>query len=189
MSEPIRLLGISGSIRKASTNTIVLHTLSEALVTSGKATLEVFPLDDVPLYNGDLEADLPAPVAALKSAITAADGLVLVTPEFNHGIPGVLKNAIDWASRPAFAAPLVGKPVLPITSSPGFVGGARVHAQLLATLHSTLSRVVVGPDVVIAGIGQKITNGRLTDATTLEFCLKAIDTLLAEIRIFSRTAA
>lgn len=189
MSAPIKLLGISGSIRRASTNTIILASLAEALAARGDVEMTLFPLNDIPLYDSDLEADLPAPVAALKAAIAGADGVVMATPEYNHGMSGVLKNAIDWASRPAFASPLVGKPVLPITSSAGFIGGARAQTQMLATLAATLSRVVVGPQVVIAGVGQKIAGGRLTDAPTLEFTLKAIDGLLADIRLTGRAAA
>ncbi len=177
-----RLLGLSGSIRQASTNTAILNTLAERL--GGKAVLTVFPLNDVPLYNQDLEPDaLPQPVRALKAAIAAADGIILCSPEYNHGMSGVLKNALDWASRPAFASPLKHKPALLMTSSPGYVGGARAQAQMQETLTSTLSRVVARPQVVIAGVMQKIVEGRLTDEATIKFCLEAIDDLLAEIRL------
>ena len=115
---PPRLLGLSGSIRRDSTNTVILKTLAEKLGT--KATLTVFPLNDIPLYNGDLDGDLlPEPVRVFKEAIAASDGIVLASPEYNHGMSGVLKNALDWASRPAFASPLRNKPALPISSSPG----------------------------------------------------------------------
>ncbi len=182
-----RLLGLSGSIRRASTNTAILNTLSEKL--GAKATLTVFPLNDIPLYNQDLEPDsLPQPVQALKAAITAADGIILCSPEYNHGMSGVLKNALDWASRPVFTAPLTGKPALVMTSSPGYVGGARAQAQMQETLASTLSRVVVRPQVVIAGVMQKIVDGKLTDEATVKFCLEAIDDLLAEIRLLQRAA-
>jgi chromate reductase, NAD(P)H dehydrogenase (quinone) len=180
-SSGVKLLGLSGSIRKASTNTIILRSLAERL--DGKASMTVFPLNEVPIYNGDLDGEsLPEAVRALKAAITEADGLILCTPEYNHGMPGMLKNALDWASRPVFASPLKNKPVLPMTSSPGYVGGARAHAQMQETLASTLARVVLRPQVVIAGVNQKIVDGKLTDATTLDFCLQAIDDLLMEIR-------
>ncbi|HEY2132858.1 MAG TPA: NADPH-dependent FMN reductase [Acetobacteraceae bacterium] len=183
-----RLLGISGSIRRESTNSIILRTLAEML--GGKSALTLFPLDDVPMYNSDLEGDqLPASVRALKDAIAASDGLILATPEYNHGMSGVLKNALDWASRPAFASPLKHKPALLMTSSPGYVGGARAHAQMQETLTSTLARVIVRPQVVIAGVMQKITDGKLTDEATLRFCLDAIDDLLREIGLMSQRAA
>jgi chromate reductase len=183
-----RLLGLSGSIRKESTNTAILQSLAEKL--GARATLTVFPLNDIPLYNSDLDADaLPQSVRALKEAIAASDGLILSTPEYNHGMSGVLKNALDWASRPAFASPLRNKPTLLMTSSPGYVGGARAQAQMQDTMASALARVVVRPQVVIAGVAQKVVNGRLVDEATLKFCLEAIDDLLAEIRLLERVAA
>jgi len=183
-----RLIGLSGSIRQESTNTAILMTLADKLGT--KASLTLFPLNDVPLYNSDLENDaLPPSVRALKEAIGASDGLILSTPEYNHGMSGVLKNALDWASRPAFASPLRNKPALLMTSSQGYVGGARAHAQMQETLTATLARVVVRPQVVIAGVGQKVVDGRLMDEATLNFCLGAIDDLLAEIRLLERVAA
>jgi chromate reductase len=180
-SSGVKLLGLSGSIRKASTNTIILQSLAERL--DGKASMTVFPLNEVPIYNGDLDGEhVPEAVRALKAAITEADGLILCTPEYNHGMPGMLKNALDWASRPVFASPLKNKPVLLMTSSPGYVGGARAHMQMQETLASTLARVVLRPQVVIAGVNHKIADGKLTDATTIDFCLQAIDDLLTEIR-------
>jgi chromate reductase, NAD(P)H dehydrogenase (quinone) len=178
----VKLLGLSGSIRKASTNTMILQSLAERL--DGKASMSVFPLNDVPVYNGDLEGEhLPASVHALKAEIAAADGIIVCTPEYNHGIPGMLKNALDWASRPVFASPFKGKPALVMTSSPGYVGGARAHAQMQETLASVLARVVLRPQVVIGGVTQKIVGGKLTDPSTIDFCLQAIDDLLAEIRL------
>ena len=183
-SSGVKLLGLSGSIRKASTNTIILQSLAERL--DGKASMTVFPLNDVPMYNGDLDGEhLPDAVRALKAAISEADGLILCTPEYNHGVPGMLKNALDWASRPVFVSPLKNKPVLLMTSSPGYVGGARAHTQLQETLSSTLARVVLRPQVVIAGVTQKIADGKLVDAATIDFCLQAIDDLLAEIRLLA----
>ena len=179
-----RLLGLSGSIRQGSTNTIILRTIAERL--DGGVSLTVFPLDDVPLYNSDLEGErLPDPVRALKNAIAQSDGIVLCSPEYNHGMSGVLKNALDWASRPAFNSPLKNKACLPMTSSPGYVGGARAHAQMHETLSSALARVVVRPQVVIAGVMQKIAGGRLVDEDTIKFCVEAIDDLLREIRLLS----
>ena len=184
-SSGVKLLGLSGSIRKASTNTIILRSLAERL--DGKASMNVFPLNDVPIYNGDLDGEqAPEAVCALKAAITEADGLILCSPEYNHGMPGMLKNALDWASRPVGASPLKGKPVLLMTSSPGYVGGARAHAQMQETLASVLARVVLRPQVVIAGVTQKIADGKLADATTVGFCLQAIDDLLAEIRLVAK---
>ena len=183
-SSAVKLLGLSGSIRKASTNTIILRSLAERL--GGKASMTVFPLNDVPMYNGDLDGEhAPDAVRALKAAISEADGLILCTPEYNHGMPGMLKNALDWASRPVFASPFKQKPVLLMTSSPGYVGGARAHTQMQETLSSMLARVVLRPQVVIAGVTQKIAEGKLADAATIDFCLQAIDDLLAEIDLLA----
>jgi chromate reductase, NAD(P)H dehydrogenase (quinone) len=183
-----RLLGLSGSIRQGSANTIILRTLAERL--DGGTSLMVFPLDDVPLYNSDLEGErLPDSVRALKDAIAQSDGIILCSPEYNHGMSGVLKNALDWASRPAFASPLKNKPSLLMTSSPGYVGGARAHAQMQETLASALARVVVRPQVVIAGVMQKIVDIKLVDEITIKFCLEAIDDLLREIGLLSPQTA
>lgn len=175
----LRLLGISGSLRKGSHNMAILRTLGEQMPPG--VQLELLPLDGLPLYNADLEAELPAAVVAFKAAVSAADGLVLCTPEYNAGTSGVLKNALDWASRPGNAAPLKGKPVLLMSSSPGFTGGIRAHAQLRETLASTLSKVVVHPPVVIAGVHEKIKDGRLVDEPNLKFALGAVAALVEEI--------
>ncbi|WP_223507618.1 NADPH-dependent FMN reductase [Pseudomonas sp. BF-B-25] len=179
-----RLLGISGSLRSQSTNTAVLKTLSTRL--SDRATMSLFPLNEIPLYNSDLEAEaLPASVAALKEAISQADGLIICSPEYNYGTSGVLKNALDWASRPGFNSPLKNKPVLIMTSSPGLLGGVRAQAQLRETLSATLTRVIRGPQIVIPGVTQKIQDGSFIDEKTIEFMLAAVDDLISEIKVVS----
>lgn len=185
MSMPtVGLLGLSGSIRKASINTAILQTLSERL--GPKASLTLFPLNDIPLYNQDLDGDaLPQSVRALKDAIATSDGIILCSPEYNYGMSGVLKNALDWASRPAFASPLRNKPALLMTSSPAYTGGVRAHLQMVETLTATLARVVARPQIVIAGAAQKIVDGRLSDEASIQFCLDGIDDLLAEIRLLN----
>jgi chromate reductase len=178
----IRLMGISGSLRQASSNTAVLRTLQEALPDG--ASMELWPLDAIPLYNQDQDGPAAPPaVAAFKDAIAACDGIVICSPEYNFGMPGVLKNALDWASRPAFASPLKGKPVLLISASPAFTGGVRAQAQLRETLSGTLSRVIARPPVVIAAVHSKLSEGRLSDPTNLQFALDAVGDLLAEVRL------
>lgn len=174
------LLGISGSLRAGSFSTAILESLREEL--PAEVALDLHPLGEVPLYNQDLDTEIPpAPVAALRRAIAEADGLVIVTPEFNYGLPGVLKNALDWASRPHGASPLVGKWVTTISASPAFTGGVRAQAQLNETLIGTQSRLVGGPQVVIGQVHEKIEGGRLTDRASLDFSLGAISGLLREI--------
>lgn len=177
-----RLLGISGSLRRESSNAIVLRSLGEAL--ADRADFDLFPLNDVPLYDQDLDTDTPpAPVQALRDAISAADGLVISTPEYNYGIPGVLKNALDWASRPYGRSSLIDKPVLIVSASPAFTGGVRAQHQLIETLHGTASRVVVRPQTVIGAVHEKIADGRLTDQASLDFLVQAADHLLRDIGV------
>jgi len=184
----IRLAGISGSLRQASSNTAILQTLQASLPEGVELTL--LPLDSIPLYNQDFDGpQLPEVVRQFKAAIDASDGVVLCSPEYNFGMSGVLKNALDWASRPAFASPLKGKPVLVMTSSPAFTGGVRAQSQLRETLGGTLSRVIARPPVVIGGVHGKIQDGRLTDAASLTFALEAIHDLVAEISLLRAAQA
>lgn len=176
----IRLAAISGSLRQASSNTAVLRTLQESMPVGVEMTL--LPLDSIPMYNQDLDGpNPPDAVRAFKEAITACDGLVICSPEYNFGMSGVLKNALDWASRPAFASPLKGKPVLLMTASPAFTGGTRALSQLRETFAGTLSRVIARPPIVIAGVYAKLENGRLTDEANLKFALEGVTDLVAEI--------
>jgi chromate reductase len=181
MTRPIRLLAISGSIRRASHCTAVLRSLQTLL--PHEVTLELFPLDEVPMYNADLDGDQPpAAVTRLKSAIGGADGLVLCSPEYNYGMPGVLKNAIDWASRPGFASPLKGKPALIMTASPGTAGGVRAQAQIRDALAATLARPLVRQHIAIAGVATRIQDGQLVDKPTLDIVQAGLHELVDEIR-------
>ena len=187
-SDVIRLAAISGSLRAESANTAVLRSLQDAM-PSGVA-MELLAIDALPHYNQDLDGVAPPPaVAAFKQAICAADGLVICTPEYNFGVPGVLKNALDWASRPAFASPLKGKPVLMMSASPAFTGGARAHSQLRETLVGALARVIARPPVVIAAVHTKLQQGRLADEPNLKFALEATADLVAEIQLARDAAA
>lgn len=178
---PARLLAISGSIRRASHCTAVLRSLQPLLPP--EATLELFPLDEIPLYNADLDGDQPpAPVARLKEAIKSADGLVVCSPEYNYGIPGVLKNAIDWASRPGFASPLKGKPALIMTASPGTAGGVRAQSQIRDALTATLARPLVRQHIAIASVATRVQDGQLVDKPTLDMIQAGLQDLLEEIR-------
>jgi len=178
---PVRLLGLSGSLRRASNCTAVLRTLQERLPRG--AELEIFDLAPIPPYNQDYDGEhLSQEVRALKAAIDESDGLVIVSPEYNYGMSGVLKNALDWASRPGYNSVLKGKPVAIMTASPAFTGGVRAQGQLRQTLAATLARVVVAPEVVIANAGDKIRDGRLVDEAALQFVDILTAMLLGEIR-------
>ncbi|HJV71313.1 NADPH-dependent FMN reductase [Ideonella sp.] len=179
---PARLLGISGSLRRASNCTAVLRALPALL--DGRASLDVMTLHDVPPYNADLEGEaLPEGVRRLRQAITEADALVICSPEYNYSIPGVLKNAIDWASRPSFASPLKGKPALIVTASPGLFGGVRAQAQIRDLLAATLARPVARQHVAIPAVDKKIVDGRIADEPTALLLGAALDDLLAELAL------
>lgn len=116
-SGPLRVLGIAGSLRSASHNRGLLDAAKE-LVPDG-VEIETFDIGDLPMYNQNVEAEGdPDTVTAFKAAIREADALLIVTPEYNYGLPGVLKNAIDWASRPPLGSPLTRKPVAVMGASP-----------------------------------------------------------------------
>jgi chromate reductase len=178
----LRLLGISGSLRRNSYCTAILQTLAEELDES--AAFELFDLSSVPLYNEDDEGErLPQTVQDLRQAVERSDGVVLMSPEFNHGAPGVLKNALDWASRPAYRSPFAGKPTLILTASPAFTGGVRAQAQIADTLGAMLAHVVATPQVVIGTVHEKVVDGRMTDQAALQFLSVAIDALASAITL------
>jgi chromate reductase, NAD(P)H dehydrogenase (quinone) len=133
----VRLVGVSGSLRQGSFNTALLHAAKAAVAAT--AELELRTLHGIPLYDADLEAQgIPERVASLKNAIATADGLLMVTPEYNHGVPGVFKNGIDWLSRPPGDAARVfrGRPVALIGASPGPFGTTLSQAAWLPTLRA-----------------------------------------------------
>jgi chromate reductase len=186
----IRLLGLSGSLRRASNSTAVLRGLQDALAP--RAALNIFLLHGMALYNEDDEGEhVPESVRALRSAIETSDGVIMISPEYNHGMSGVLKNALDWASRPYGRSALRGKPVLTMTASPAFTGGVRAQQQMNETLASIPARHVLRPQIVIGGVHEKVRDGRLVDEAALRFALAGVDDLLDEIRVarFLRAAA
>jgi chromate reductase len=177
----LHLLGLSGSLRRASNGTAVLRGLQDALAP--KARLDIFSLHGLPLYNEDDDGEYaPDSVRALRSAIETSDGVIMVSREYNHGMSCVLKNALDWASRPYGCSVLRSKPVLTMTTSPAFTGGVRAQQQLNETLASIPARSVLRPQIVIGGVHEKVNDGRLADEATLRFALAGVDDLLDEIR-------
>ena len=179
-----RLLGISGSLRKGSFNTAILATLGASV--EERASLQILPLNDLPPYDQDVDtADPPEAVARLRAAIGSADGLVIASPEYNHSISGVLKNALDWASRPFGQSTLTGKPVLTLTSSTAFTGGVRAQAQLTEVLTAIAAKLVHRPQTVVGSAHQKVVDGRLVDEATLGFLQDGIDDL---VRLIGRDA-
>jgi chromate reductase len=175
-----RLLAISGSLRKQAFSKAILLALADA--TEADAQFEYADIGDLPLFNQDLYVDpLPPAVERFRSQIAAADGLVIASPEYNHGIPGVLKNALDWVSRPHNGSPLKNKPVLIVTSSPAVTGGVRAQYQIRETLVSALARPVNTPEIVVGHVGSKMVDGRFNDAATIDFALGGFATMFEAI--------
>jgi len=169
MADPLRTLGIAGSLRAGSLNRALLRAAVD-LAPAGMV-IDIFDLAAVPLYNGDVEAAGDPPgVATFKRAIADADGVLMATPEYNHGVPGVMKNAIDWASRPPGTAVLGGKPVGIIGASPGITGSARGQSQLRQAFEFTNSYCMPQPELLVFKAHEKFDEGgRLTDDPTAQY--------------------
>ena len=177
---PFRLLGISGSLRSGAYSTAVLAAFTEA--TAAEAAWDYADIGALPLFNQDLYVDpLPTAVGWFRQQIAAADGVAIVSPEYNHGVPGVLKNALDWASRPHNGSPLRNKPVLIATSSHAFTGGVRAQHQIRETLVSALARPVNTPEIVVGMVAAKIIDGRFDDAGAIAFALQGFAALFEAI--------
>jgi chromate reductase len=168
LDRPLTFLGIAGSLRRGSFN----RGMIRAAIELAPAGTRVVPFDlvDLPMYNGDVEADGdPEPVVAFKRAIATADALLIASPEYNHCVPGVLKNAIDWASRPARASVLTGKPVGIMGASTGRGGTARAQAHLRDGLAYTNGLVLPLPEVLVALAAERFdADANLVDPATRE---------------------
>lgn len=164
----VRILGIAGSLRQGSYNRAALRAAQE-LAPDGMQ-IDSFDIGAIPLYNEDLRAQgYPPPVADLRQRIKAADGLLIVTPEYNYSIPGVLKNAIDWASRPP-EQPFDGKPVAVMGASIGAMGSSRAQYHLRQCCVFLNALVMNRPEVMIAAAGSRFdADGALTDQPTRDF--------------------
>ena len=162
----LRVVGIAGSLRRASLN----RALLQAAVELAPSALEIIPhgLSEIPLYNADLEAGaVPRAVYDLRVAVMQADAVLIATPEYNHGVPGVLKNAIDWLSRPPTDSALNGKPCGIVGASPGMTGTARAQSQLRQALVFTNTHAMPRPEVLVAHANSKFDgDGQLTDDVT-----------------------
>lgn len=177
-SNTVRVLGFAGSLRKASYNRALLRAAQE-LAPEGM-TIDIFDLSPIPLYNFDVEQQGdPEPVTAFKNAIRAADAVLIATPEYQHGIPGVLKNALDWASRPPRSSPLQDKPAAILGATPGRLGTARAQTQLRQSLTYNRTYALLQPEVLIASAGEKFdAEGRLTDEDTRTHVRRLLEELV-----------
>jgi chromate reductase len=165
---PLNVVSICGSLRKGSYNRMVMNALP-GLAPEGMQVREAPPYHEFPLYNFDIQnsSGFPAPVTALADAIRAADGLIFVTAEYNFGIPGPLKNAIDWLSR-LKEQPFAGKPVALQSAAPGPLGGGRVQYDMRKSMVFLDALTLNKPEIFIGNCAQRIdaATGEITDAQT-----------------------
>ena len=176
----LKILGIPGSLRKASFNRSAL-VAAQSLLPAG-ASLDVFELEGIPVYNQDLDKQPPARVVELKARVRAADAILFATPEYNYSIPGVLKNAIDWASRPMNDSSLSGKP-LAIMGAGGM--GGTIRAQLaLRQLSTSINTLIINrPQVQIMRSWEKFdAEGKLTDEQARQEIRALLEALAAWTR-------
>lgn len=181
MTSAIHLVGFSGSLRKKSYSTAALRA-ALALAPEG-VTTERIDIAGIPLYNEDVkEKGNPDAVRQLREKIAAADGVVLSTPEYNYSTSGVLKNAIDWASRPP-EQPFEAKPIALISSSPGVLGGSRAQYHLRQMFVFMNGLVLNRPEVMIGGVMKKFDDaGALIDESTREILTKQMAALVELIK-------
>ena len=178
----MRVIAIAGSLRRGSFNRLLLRA-AQGLAPVGMA-IELFELTAIPFYNADVEEQGdPEPVRTFKEAIRARDALLIATPEYQHGVSGVLKNALDWASRPPGQSAMQRKSAAIMGATPGRMGTARAQTQLRQSLAYTNTYTVLQPEVLVDRAHEKFDReGRLTDAPTREL----VGPLLHELEMLTR---
>jgi chromate reductase, NAD(P)H dehydrogenase (quinone) len=178
MNKEVKILGIAGSLRKGSLNKAALR--SAVALTPRNVTLDTFDISSFPLFNQDEEHNPPAVIWQFKAQIRAADAILFATPEYNYSVPGVLKNAIDWASRPAGENAWEGKPVAIMSASIGMIGGARAQYHLRQMFVYLNMYPLNRPEVIIPNAADKFDSaGNLTDQHTKEKIQELLKSLSA----------
>lgn len=181
MNNLVNILGFAGSLRKGSYNRALLRAAAELVPKDAK--LEVFDLEGIPPFNQDLEASMPEKVKEFKAKIKSSDAILIATPEHNYSIPGVLKNAIDWASRPYGDNSFEGKPVAIMSASTGMLGGARAQYHLRQVFVFLNMHPINRPEVFVTFAAQKFDEkGRLTDEKAKELIKGLLEALVAWTR-------
>ncbi|HVO25288.1 MAG TPA: NADPH-dependent FMN reductase [Candidatus Margulisiibacteriota bacterium] len=182
----MRVLGFAGSLRSRSLNSALLRAAAE-LAPVGMEVHLFQDIGDIPLFNEDVEVQGdPAPVRAFKAAIQEAAALLIATPEYNYGVPGVLKNAIDWASRPAGKSPLNRKPAAIVGASMGMHGTARAQLALRQTFVFTETCTMLRPELYVSRAHEKFdADGRLVDEPTRKQLQKVLEAFAEWIARFS----
>ena len=179
------IVGFAGSLRQASFNRALLRAAIE--LAPARLRITIHDLAGIPLYNGDVEArEVPAAVSELRDAVRSADGILIATPEYNFGVPGVLKNTIDWLSRPPQASALNGKPAAIMGASPGMAGTARGQLQLRQAFVFTNTYAMAQPEILVARAHEKFdASGTLTDASTRAFLAKFLSAFVDWVARFT----
>ncbi len=181
MNDIVKILGFAGSLRKGSYNKAILRAALELVPED--AELETFDLEGIPPFNQDLDTAPPAKVKEFKSGIRAADAILIATPEYNYSIPGVLKNAIDWASRPYAENVFDGKPLGIMGASPGMIGTARAQYDLRRACVFLNMYPVNRPEVMVSYCEDKIDqSGRVTDGHTRDKIRQLLQALVTWTR-------
>ncbi len=176
MENKIRVLGFAGSLRVGSYNRALLRATAELIPDN--VNLDIFDIAGIPLFNQDIEADMPDKVKDFKSKIRKADAILISTPEYNYSVPGVLKNAIDWASRPYGDNPFDEKPVAIMSASVGMLGRARAQYHLRQIFVFLNMLPINGPEVIVPFAQDKFdAHGKLIDENTQKFLRKLLQNL------------
>jgi chromate reductase len=177
MSNPVRILGIAGSLRRQSYNRALLRAATQ--IAPEGAAIDVFEIDGIPPFSEDDEQDPPEKVLELKRRIRESDAVLFVTPEYNYSIPGVLKNAIDWASRPYGDSAWSGKPAAVMGASTGSIGTARAQYHLRQVMVFLDMFPLNQPEVMVGGANECFdTVGNLTDEETREYVRLLVQSLV-----------
>jgi len=188
MSDYIQLIGISGSLRKGSYNTMLLKAASQLL--SFNVSVQIISIEDIPLYNADLDLpsakQRPRPVEHFRKMLTDADGILISSPEYNYSIPGGLKNAIDWASR-GEDSPLLRKPVAVIGATTGLWGTTRMQLAFHNVFLFLDMKPVYKPEVLVAQAEKKFDkNGNLIDEMAKKLLKQKLEALKEMIQLQSQ---
>jgi chromate reductase, NAD(P)H dehydrogenase (quinone) len=176
MEKRVKILGFAGSLRLGSYNKALLRAAADLLPKD--LDLDIFDIDGIPGFNQDIEAEMPVKVKEFKSKIRDADGILIATPEYNYSVPGVLKNAIDWASRPYGDNAFDGKPVAIMSASIGMFGGARAQYHLRQMFVFLNMHPVNGPEVMVTFAQDKFdADGKLVDENTKKYLSQLLQNL------------
>ena len=174
-TSPFHIAGISGSLRKSSFNSALLR-YAQRIAPEHGLSIDVLEIGNLPLYNTDLEQTMPKDVTAMKEKVKGSDGLLIVSPEYNYSIPGALKNALDWLSRPYGQNSAASKPAAIMGGSTGMVATARMQSHLRQVLQYLNCPTLAMPEVLVPAVQEKINEqGEITDEKTKQKIAELLD--------------